>query len=151
MNLPKKWVFFLLIFLYTKFLQAQNQLQAAGEILSTSMMYGHKNMTLKHAPPSTPSSDGESTKESSPVDSQLESSGETSEKMQLTSVSHVHSHHDMARVAQLMEKNDTCEDCKEQKMVEFHASVLERHDRAIDIQEQMSTALLEILRQGLLN
>ena len=50
-----------------------------------------------------------------------------------------------------MEKNDACEDCKEQKMAEFHASVLERHDRAIDILEQMPTALLEILRQGLLN
>ena len=57
----------------------------------------------------------------------------------------------MARVAQLMEKNDVCEDCKEQKMAEFHASVLERHDRAIDIQEWTSTALLEILRQDLLN
>ena len=57
----------------------------------------------------------------------------------------------MARVAQLMEKNDVCEDCKEQKMVEFHASDLERHDRAIDIQEWTSTALLQILRQDLLN
>ena len=57
----------------------------------------------------------------------------------------------MAKVAQLMEKNDACEDHKEQKMAEFHASVLERHDRAIDIQGWMSTALLEILRQGLLN
>ena len=36
----------------------------------------------------------------------------------------------MAKVAQLMEKNDACEDHKEQKMAEFHASVLERHDRA---------------------
>ena len=35
---------------------------------------------------------------------------------------------------------DACEDCKEQKMAEFHTSVLERHDRAIDILEQMSTA-----------
>ena len=57
----------------------------------------------------------------------------------------------MAKVAQLMEKNDACEDCKEQKMADFHTSVLERHDRAIGIQEQTSTVLLEILRQGLLN
>ena len=143
--------FSLLIFLYTKFLQAQSQLQAAGEILHTSMMYGHKPLTPKHPHPSTPSSDGESTKENSPVDSQLESSGETSKRTWLTSVSHVHTCCDMARVAQLMEKNDVCEDCKEQKMVEFHASDLERHDRAIDIQEWTSTALLQILRQDLLN
>ena len=50
-----------------------------------------------------------------------------------------------------MEKNDAHEDCKEQKMAEFYASVLERHDRAIDIQEWTSTALSEIMRQGLLN
>ena len=74
-----------------------------------------------------------------------------SKRMRLTSVSHVHSRHDMAKVAQLMEKNDAHENCKEQKMAEFHASVLERHDRGIDIQEWTSTALLEILRQGLLN
>ena len=140
-----------MIFLYTKFLQAQNQLQAAGELLHTSMMYGHKPLTPKHPHPSTPSSDGESAKENSPVDSQLESSGETSKRTRLTSVSRVHSRRDMAKVAQLMEKNDAREDRKEQKMADFHASVLERHDRAIDIQERTSTALLEILRQGLLN
>ncbi|KAF8515476.1 hypothetical protein JB92DRAFT_3114956 [Gautieria morchelliformis] len=58
---------------------------------------------------------------------------------------------DMAKVARLMEKGDAREDRKEQKMEEFHASLLERHDRAIDIQERTSTALLDILRQGLLN
>ncbi|KAF8532163.1 hypothetical protein JB92DRAFT_3104256 [Gautieria morchelliformis] len=54
-------------------------------------------------------------------------------------------------VAQLIEKKDAHEDCKEQKIEEFYASLLERHDRAINIQERTSTALLEILRQGLLN
>ena len=91
------------------------------------MMYGHKPLTPKHPCPSTPSSDGESAKENSPVDSQLESSGEISKRMRLTSVSQVHSCRDMAKVAQLMEKNDAREDCKEQKMADFHASVLERH------------------------
>ena len=116
-----------MIFLYTKFLQAQNQLWAAGELLRTSMIYGHKPLTPKHPRPSTPSSDGESAKENSLVDSQLESSGETSKSMRLTSVSWVHLRRDMAKVAQLMEKNDAREDCKEQKMADFHASVLERH------------------------
>ncbi|KAF8519926.1 hypothetical protein JB92DRAFT_2828266 [Gautieria morchelliformis] len=119
--------------------EAQNRLRAAGEILRASMMHGHKPMATKRTRPSTPSSDGESTKENSPVDSPLDSGGEMSKRTRLTSV------------ARLMEKNDAREDRKEQKMEEFHASLLERHDRAIDIQERMSTALLDILRQGLLN
>ncbi|KAF8509951.1 hypothetical protein JB92DRAFT_3119384 [Gautieria morchelliformis] len=115
--------------------EAQNWLRAAGEILRASMMHGHKHMTMKRMRPSTPLSDGESMKENTPVDSQVDSSGGTSKRT----------------VARLMEKNDEHEDHKEQKMEQFHARLLERHDRVIDIQEWMSTALLEILRQGLLN
>ncbi|KAF8527112.1 hypothetical protein JB92DRAFT_3107930 [Gautieria morchelliformis] len=110
--------------------EAQNWLRAAGEILRASMMHGHKPMATKRTRPSTPSSDGETTKENSLVDSPLESGGEMSKRTRLTSVSRVHSHRDMAKVAQLMEKNDTREDCKEQKMEEFHASLLERHDKS---------------------
>ncbi|KAF8530644.1 hypothetical protein JB92DRAFT_3106255 [Gautieria morchelliformis] len=131
--------------------EAQNRLRAAGEILCAPMMHGHKPMAMKRTHPSTPSSDGESTKENSPVDSPLESGGEMSKRTRLTSVSHVHSRRDMAKVAWLMEKNNAREDRKEQKMEEFHVSLLERHDRAIDIQEWTSTVLLDILRQGLLN
>ncbi|KAF8526811.1 hypothetical protein JB92DRAFT_3108045 [Gautieria morchelliformis] len=115
--------------------EAQNRLRVAGEILHASMMHGHKHTTTKRTRPSTPLSDGESTKENTPVDSQVDSSGETSKRT----------------VARLMEKNDEREDRKEQKMEQFHAKLLERHDRVIVIQERMSTALLEILRQGRLN
>ncbi|KAF8469351.1 hypothetical protein JB92DRAFT_2838476 [Gautieria morchelliformis] len=122
--------------------EAQNRLRVAGEILGASMMHGHKHTTTKRMLPSTPSSDSESTKENTTVDSQADSSSETSKRTRLTSLS---------RVARLMEKNDEREDRKEQKMEQFHAKLLERHDRVIDIQERTSTALLEILRQGLLN
>ncbi|KAF8490272.1 hypothetical protein JB92DRAFT_3128983 [Gautieria morchelliformis] len=60
--------------------KAQNWLRAAGEILRTSMMHGHKPMATKRTRPSTPSSDGESMKENSPVDSLLESGREMSKR-----------------------------------------------------------------------
>ncbi|KAF8484301.1 hypothetical protein JB92DRAFT_2837000 [Gautieria morchelliformis] len=110
--------------------EAQNWLQAAGEILHASMMHGHKHtttkrMTMKRTPPSTPLSNAR----------------------WIPAVKHPRGH-DSLVVAHLMENNDECEDHKEQKMEQFHASLLERHDRAIDIQEWTSTALLEILRQA---
>ncbi|KAF8526787.1 hypothetical protein JB92DRAFT_3224854 [Gautieria morchelliformis] len=108
--------------------EAQNRLRVAGEILRASMMHGHKHTTTKRTRPSTPLSDARwipAVKRPRGRDSPV--------------------------VARLMEKNDEREDRKEQKMEQFHAKLLERHDRVIDIQEQTSTVLLEILRQGQLN
>ncbi|KAF8516087.1 hypothetical protein JB92DRAFT_2829414 [Gautieria morchelliformis] len=102
--------------------EAQNWLRAAGEILHVSMMHGHKHMTTKRTWPSTPSSDARRI----PVVKRPRG-------------------RDSPVVARLMEKNDERKDRKEQKMEQFHVSLLERHNRAIDIQEWTSTALLEIL------
>jgi hypothetical protein len=112
---------YLLPLLHTQIMWAQNQLQVAGEILRASMMHGHKK--AKCMGPSTPSSDGESTKENTPADSLAESSGEMSKRTQLTSVSHVHSGCEIAKAAHLIERNDDREECKEKKMDVFHASL----------------------------
>ncbi|KAF8492260.1 hypothetical protein JB92DRAFT_2835457 [Gautieria morchelliformis] len=78
------------------------------------------------------------------------SSTESNKRTQLTSVSCVHGVRETARVARILEQSEEREARREKAMETFHASLLERQDRALAIQERTATALLDILREGLL-
>ncbi|KAF8491951.1 hypothetical protein JB92DRAFT_3128151 [Gautieria morchelliformis] len=65
---------------------------------------------------------------------------------------------EIARMVQIMERHEGREASKEEELKEFRMSLLARHDwviemqdRVVQMQEHTSNALLDILRQGLLN
>ncbi|KAF8466514.1 hypothetical protein JB92DRAFT_3135771 [Gautieria morchelliformis] len=75
-----------------------------------------------------------------------------------SSVSCVNTSREMARMVQLMERYEEREARKEEELKEFRMNllarqdrVIEMQDRVIEMQERTSNALLDILRQGVLN
>ncbi|KAF8519695.1 hypothetical protein JB92DRAFT_3112224 [Gautieria morchelliformis] len=75
-----------------------------------------------------------------------------------SSVSCINTSREIARMVQLMERHEEREARKEEELKAFWMSLLARQDRMIEIQdrvvemqERTGCALLDILRQGLLN
>ena len=67
------------------------------------------------------------------------------------SVSYTNSQHELAKMMQLLEKSCEREEQKDKRMEDFQAKLLETQHKVIEIQEQTSAALLDILKKGLLN
>ena len=123
-------------------------LHTARESLHESMITGHR---VKQTWPLPPSSDDDSIKENTPVNSPTVSSAGASKRTCLMSVSYTNSQHELAKMMQLLEKSCEREEQKDKRMEDFQAKLLETQHKVIEIQEQTSAALLDILKKGLLN
>ncbi|KAF8497692.1 hypothetical protein JB92DRAFT_3146622 [Gautieria morchelliformis] len=127
--------------------EAQNVSRTSGESMRMNMMKGHAKAKR------TRSSRADDSGKENQVDEDNEpgvSSTESNKRTRLTSVSRVHGARETARVARILEKSEEREEQREKAMETFHASLLERQDRALAIQERTATALLDIIREGLL-
>lgn len=113
----------------------QNANRVLGEILRMSMMTGQ--VRRRKRTHNDVSSGSECEKENWSNDSVSTSDSGSSRRRK---VSHVSAAKQLGKLVDLMERHE-----------KFQESILQEHCKANENQERMSSALLDILRQGLLN